>query len=181
MTTPYIGEIQLFGFNFAPKDWALANGATLPIAQNTALFSLLGTTYGGNGQTTFQLPNLMTQAACNQGQGPGLAQRTIGEAFGENSVTVLQTQMPAHTHGLQLFHQTDASKLVGTPAAGNAISFPKSVPTKAFVAGTPPPPITAFAGNVIGVAGGSQPHENRQPYLAVNFCIALYGVFPSFS
>jgi microcystin-dependent protein len=179
MTTPFIGEIQLFGFNFAPHGWAFANGATLPISQNTTLFSLLGTIYGGNGQTTFQLPNLAGQAACNQGQGPGLTARTIGETFGENSVTLLSTEIPAHNHGVQLFHQTDSSKLVGTPATGNAIALPKNAPTKAFAekaAANAP-----FASKVIGMDGGSQPHENRQPYLAVNFCIALGGVYPSFS
>jgi len=178
MTTPFIGEIQLFGFNFAPRGWALASGTVLPISQNTALFSLLGTTYGGNGQSTFQLPNLVGQAASNQGQGPGLSPRRTGETFGENSVTLLPAQMPAHTHGLQLFHQTDVSKLVGTPATGNAVSLPGNGPTRAFAAA--PAPTAAFAGNVIGMDGGSQPHENRQPYLAVNFCIALAGMYPSF-
>lgn len=179
MTTPFVGEIQLFGFNFAPVNWAFANGATLAISQNTALFSLLGVTYGGDGRSTFQLPNLIGQAACSQGQGPGLSNRTIGETFGENSVTLLSTEIPAHTHGLQLFHQTDQSKMSGTPATGNALALPLNAPTKAFATGA-----TAnapFANNVIGPIGGSQSHENRQPYLAVNFCIALYGVFPSFS
>ncbi|RAN75787.1 microcystin-dependent protein [Bacillus sp. SRB_336] len=176
MTTPYVGEIQLFGFNYAPYQWAFCNGATMAIQQNTALFALLGVQYGGNGQTTFQLPNLVGRAPCSQGQGPGLTQRSIGENFGENSVALLSTQMPAHTHGLTLFRQGDTSKLSGTPANGNALGMPTKVSPFAADAQANAP----FA-NSIGPAGGGQPHENRQPYLAVNFCIALQGAFPSFN
>lgn len=176
MTTPYVGEIQLFGFNFAPIEWAFCNGATLAIQQNTTLFALLGTQYGGNGQTTFQLPNLVGRAPCSQGQGLGLTQRTIGETFGENGVTLLTSQIPAHTHALTLFQQSDTGKRAGTPASGNALS----APTKASPFAANASANTPFAANSIGPAGGSQPHENRQPYLALNFCIALQGVFPQF-
>ncbi|MEO7065996.1 MAG: tail fiber protein [Rhodanobacter sp.] len=179
MTTPFVGEIQLFGFNFAPYGWASANGVLLPIAQNTALFSLLGTTYGGNGQTTFALPNFVARAACNQGRGPGLTPRTMGETFGENSVTLLQSEMPTHSHNLQLLRPSDPSKMVATPSTGNALAPPEGRSTFAFAAGATAN--ASFAGTAIGPAGGSQPHENRQPYLAVNFCIALTGVYPSFS
>jgi len=175
MTEPFIGEIQLFGFNFAPRGWALCNGATLPIQQYTALFSLLGTQYGGNGQTTFQLPNLVSRSACNQGQAPGLSQRTIGETFGEQTVQLQTTEMPMHQHGITLYAQGDASKRAGSPVAGNAVSNPGA--SAPFVASGP---AATFAPNVIGVSGSSLPHENRQPFLAVNFCIALEGVFPSF-
>ena len=177
MTTPFVGEIQLFGFNFAPVGWAFCNGQTLPIAQNTMLFSLLGTYYGGNGQTTFQLPNLMARAPCNQGQGSGLSNRMIGESFGEDTVALTQLQMPQHSHDLTLFQQTDPSKLTGTPANGSGVTYPRA--TSAFAVGASAD--AAFAPTAIGSMGGSQPHENRQPYLAVNFCIALDGVYPAFS
>jgi microcystin-dependent protein len=176
MTEPFIGEIQLFGFNFAPRGWAACNGVTMAIQQNTALFSLLGTQYGGNGQTTFMLPNFVNRAGCEQGQGAGLTPRTIGEVFGSNSVTLTQTTMPSHTHTLTVYNQSDTTKVSATPAAGNYLGLP--------TAGTPFVTTTTanaqFAPNMIGPSGGGQPHENRQPYLASNFCIALQGVFPSF-
>lgn len=176
MTTPFVGEIQLFGFNFAPRDWAFCNGQTLPISQNTALFSLLGTNYGGNGQTTFQLPNLMARTPCNQGRGPGLTARTIGESFGEDAVTLSEAQMPQHSHDLTLFMQTDANKVTGMPANGNAVTYPRTALAFTQAAAVDP----AFADTAIGNTGGSQAHENRQPYLAVNFCIALAGAYPNF-
>lgn len=176
MTEPYIGQIQLYGFNFAPRGWAFCNGAVMPIQQNTALFSLLGTQYGGNGQTTFMLPNFVTRAACNQGQAPGLSPRTIGEAFGDASVTLTQQETPSHTHALNLFNQGDVSKRTGTPVAGVALSVPAS--STPFAVGAQPN--APFAPAACGPAGGGQPHENRQPYLAINFCIALQGIYPSF-
>lgn len=175
MTEPFIGEIQTFGFNYAPRGWAQCNGALLPIRQNTALFALIGTTYGGDGTTTFALPNLVSRAACNQGQAPGLSHRDIGETFGEPAVTLTNVQMPMHSHGLTLYTQTDTSKRTSGPSSGSALSNLTSgapfVETAAVV---------GFAPNLIGPNGGNQPHENQQPYLAVNFCIALEGVFPSF-
>lgn len=176
MAEPFLGEIQAFAFNFAPRGWAICNGALLPIRQYTALFSLLGTTYGGDGVNTFGLPNLVGRAACNMGQGPGLSQRDIGSSFGTDTVTLDTSQMPSHNHGLELFAQRDPEKRAGSPAAGDALAPPaKSSP---FAAGSSP--ITAFAPGVIGAAGGNQPHQNAQPYLAINFCIALEGIFPSF-
>lgn len=176
MTQPFLGEIQLFGFNFPPQGWASCNGTTLPIQQNTALFSLLGTQYGGDGTTTFQLPNFANRAGCNQGQGAGLTRRPIGETFGSNAITLTQAEMPAHMHSLTIFNQSDSSKRAASPSAGDALSVPNS--SSPFLPNAQPN--TQFAQNVIGTAGGSQPHENRQPYLAVNFSIALSGIYPSF-
>lgn len=175
MAEPFIGEIQAFAFNFAPRGWATCNGALLPIRQYTALFSLLGTTYGGDGVNTFGLPNLVGRAACSMGQGPGLSRRDIGSSFGAGTVTLNSSQMPGHSHGLELFAQTDPEKRSASPAAGYALTAPQG--NSPFAAGSSP--ITAFAPGVIGAAGGNQPHQNTQPYLAINFCIALEGVFPS--
>ena len=177
MTEPFVGEIQLFGFNFAPRGWALCNGATMAIQQNTALYSLLGTNYGGNGQTTFQLPNFVNRAAIEQGEVPGLIPRIIGESYGSNSVTLDQSTMPSHSLPLTVYNQPDGTKRTSTPAAGNYLGLPTT--------GTPfVSKATAnaqFSPYMIGPSSGAaQPHENRQPYLATNFCIALQGVFPSF-
>ncbi|HWX65386.1 MAG TPA: tail fiber protein [Rhodanobacter sp.] len=177
MTTPFLGEIQIFGFNFAPAGWALCNGATLPIQQYTALFSLLGTNYGGDGVRTFQLPNLVSRAPCSQGASPGLTPRTIGEVFGNNTVTLDQSSMPTHTHALTIFSQPDATKRAATPGPNYGIIPPQN--SSPFIGATAPN--TTLSPNVIGPAGGGQPHENRQPYLALNFCIALRGAFPSFN
>lgn len=178
MTNPYIGEIQLFGFNFAPRDWAFCNGALLSIQQNTALFSLLGISYGGNGQTNFQLPNFVTRAGCEQGQGPGLSPHALGETFGEAAVTLTSAQIPSHNHGINAYSQPDSSKRSGTPAANGGLAFLGSSTAKPFVT----EPVNAtFAPNIIGPnTGGGLPHENQQPYLALNFCIALQGTYPSF-
>jgi len=176
MTEPFLGEIQLFGFNFAPRQWASCNGATLPIQQNSALFALLGTQYGGNGSTNFQLPNFTGRASCNQGTGPGLSQRVTGQTFGENSVTLTQGQMSMHSHPFTVYNQNDTSKRASSPSPGNSLAVPSlSAP---FVAGGQAN--AQFAPGMCGPSGGGQPHENRQPYLAVNFCIALNGIFPSF-
>ncbi|GLQ45166.1 microcystin dependent protein [Dyella lipolytica] len=174
---PFVGEIQLFGFNFAPYQWALCNGATFSIQQNTALFSLLGTTYGGNGTSTFQIPNLVSRAACNQGAGIGLTQRDIGEPFGDPSVTLTGNEMPRHNHGFLLYNQADATKRSNKPSPGNALLIPlQASPFPA--AGTNPN--TTFSPNMSTATGQNQPHENRQPALAITYGIALYGVYPSF-
>lgn len=176
MTQPFIGEIQLFGFNFNPRGWAFANGATLPISQNTALFSLLGTIYGGNGQTTFQLPNFAGRAGCEQGNGPGLSPRSLGETFGVNTVTLTSNQIPQHNHGINAYLPTSGK--VGTPVANGGLSQPSLSANKPFNSSNPN---TTFAPNMISPsAGGGFPHENQQPYLGVNFCIALQGIYPSF-
>ncbi len=172
---PFLGEIRIVGFNFAPRGWAVCNGQLLSISQNTALFSLLGTTYGGDGRTTFALPNFQDTAAMNFGNGPGLTPRVLGERGGGNSVTLLNTELPSHTHGV------NASN---SPAEG-------SDPTNALWAATGgprggPPEYTTNGGSpalmnigALTPQGQSQPHNNLQPYLTLNFVIALQGVFPS--
>ncbi len=178
MTQPFIGEIQMFGFNFNPRGWAFANGATLPIAQNTALFALLGTTYGGNGQTTFQLPNFAGRAGCQQGQGPGLTNRFLGETFGTNTVTLTAAQVPSHSHAINAFSQSDGTKRAASPATNSGLSNLTNATAKPFIN---TPINTTLAPNMISPSqGGGQPHENQQPYLGLNFCIALQGIFPAF-
>lgn len=176
MSDNFLGEIQLFGFDYAPVRWAFANGATLGIAQNTALFSLIGTVYGGNGKSTFSLPNLAGRAACQAGQGPGLTERVLGETFGATAVTLIAAELPAHQHALTAFSQPDVAKRSGAPIAGGGLSFlTANASARTFAPG---PQSTTLAPTMLAPAGGTQPHENRQPYLAVNFCIALAGIFP---
>ena len=171
MADPFVAEIRIFGFNFAPTGWAKCNGQILPISQNTALFSLLGTTYGGNGQSTFALPDMEGNAPMHPGQGPGLSLHDLGEVGGSEFVTLLQSEMPAHTHNLMAQGQA-ATK--STPA-GNSI---------AKVAGATPylPPagaaLVSKSDQAVAPAGGDLPHNNMMPYLVLNFCIALQGVFP---
>lgn len=172
MTVPFVGEIQLFGFNFAPHNWAHCNGALLAVSQNTALFSLLGVRYGGDGRTTFALPDFSGRAACAAGQAPGLTPRAQGETFGVDSVTLIQTEMASHSHRLNVYAENDPDKASGTPTSGAGLTGPAATTFAAAPAALQP-----FASE-LGVTGGGQPHENRQPYLATNFCIALNGVFP---
>lgn len=174
MSDPFLGEVQIFGFDFAPNEWAQCNGQIMPIAQNTALFSLLGTNFGGDGKVTYALPNFQGKAACAAGQGPGVTGRAIGEAFGSETVTLLTSEMPSHNHAFHVFNQGDAAKRHGMPSPGDALSIPGVV--KPFVPGG------TVSGNfpmaMVTSAGSSQPHENRQPHMALNFCIALRGLFP---
>jgi microcystin-dependent protein len=176
VTTPFIGEIQLFAFPFAPMGWAFCDGTLLPLSQYTRVFSLIGTTYGGNGQNNFQLPNFANRGPCSLGAGPALTPRTLGEDFGENGVTLTSDQMPAHTHALTMSNQTDANKRRSVPAAGYALEAPATA--RPFA--TDGKADTPFAASTVGMSGGNQAHENRQPYLAVNFCIALDGAYPPF-
>jgi microcystin-dependent protein len=175
MADPFVAEIRIFGFNFAPRGWAFCNGQLLPIAQNTALFSLIGTYYGGDGRSSFGLPNLQGSFAMHHGQGPGLSPRDLGETGGSASVTLLPVQMPGHSHQLR------ATALAGSASpAGNAMSAaltPASPPVavKVYRSGVNK---VAMAPDAVAAAGGSQPHNNRQPYLALNFCIALQGIYP---
>ncbi|KRB07205.1 tail fiber protein [Lysobacter sp. Root690] len=175
MTEPFIGQIQIFGFNFAPRGWSFCDGTTLPIQQNTALFALLGTQYGGDGRTTFQLPNFANRVGCSQGQGPGLTDRSMGETFGSNSVTLTTQEMPSHIHGVTLYNQNTTAKKAAIPSSGNSLGSPN---TNAFATGTAAN--AQFSPTLVLPTGNNQPHENRQPYLAMNFCIALEGIFPSF-
>ncbi len=173
MADPFVAEIRLFPFNFAPRGWALCNGQLLPISQNTALFSLLGTTYGGDGRSTFGLPNLQGNAAMFYGQGPGLSSRLIGETSGVQTVTLLITEMPLHTH-------TANAKVAGGTASPTDFVWGTSSAAKVaanFYAPAAPAPSAMNAG-ALAVSGGSQPHNNLMPYLAVNFNIALQGVYP---
>lgn len=169
MSDPFVAEIRMFGFNFAPSGWAMCNGALIPISQNTALFSLLGTTYGGDGRTTFSLPNLQSTFAIGPGQGPGLSQRELGETGGSANVTLLESEIPSHTHPLR----ATLSATTGNPTG--ATLAPTANGASAYRI---PGATAAMAPSALLSAGGSQPHENRQPYLGLNFCIALQGVFP---
>lgn len=169
MADPFVAEIRIFPFNFAPKGWAWCNGQLMPISQNTALFSLLGTTYGGDGKTTFALPDLQGRAPMHPGQGPGLSLHDLGETSGSETVTLLESEIPAHSHGLQ-GDEDDASFM--TPqnmylASGNQMYLSSN-----------PTPNTTLAPSALAPAGGDQPHNNMMPYLTLYFCIALQGVFP---
>ncbi|HEY3740761.1 MAG TPA: tail fiber protein [Bryobacteraceae bacterium] len=171
MSDQFVAEVRCVGFNFAPKDWAVCNGQILPLSQNTALFSLLGTYYGGNGTSNFALPNLQANVAMGQGNGAGLTPRVIGETGGTSSVTLLQTEMPAHNHRYMIDFG-DGPAASGTPNAQAAVSF--GAPAFANVT----TPLTAFATNALAFTGGNQPHNNMMPYLTLNFVIALVGIYP---
>lgn len=168
---PYVGEIRIFGFNFAPLDWAECNGQLMPINQNQALFSLLGTTYGGNGQTTFALPNLQGMVPIHWGQGPGLSPYYLGETGGADTVSLLSSELPTHTHGA-LGHTGRGSSAVATPADGYALSISQG--GDAYGAGS----TVAMSPSQLAPAGSGQPHNNMMPTLGLMFCIALTGVFP---
>jgi microcystin-dependent protein len=169
MADQFVAEIRIFGFNFAPTGWAQCNGQLLPISQNTALFSLIGTFYGGDGKSTFALPNLQGSAPMNQGQSGGTSDRTLGEASGSESVTLVQSEMPAHSHALNAVESTATERQPPNQmvAVGEAMSFYR----------TGQPDIQMNPG-MLAPGGGSLPHNNMQPSLALNFCIALQGIFP---
>jgi microcystin-dependent protein len=174
MSDPFLGEIQVFGFNFAPYGWAQASGQTVSIQQYAALFSLLGVNFGGNGQSTFMLPNLASNQAVGSGTGPGLTTRDVGETFGEFNVTLLNLEIPVHTHLMQAFIP-DVTDLSETPGPTNALGYCSSTSTY-----TTPGASVAMSPLMVQPAGGGLPHPNQQPYLGVNFCIALQGNFPQF-
>jgi microcystin-dependent protein len=167
---PFVAEIRIFGFNFAPRGWALCNGQLMPISQNTALFSLLGTTYGGDGRTTFALPNLQGQAPMHPGQGPGLSLHDLGESGGSETVTLLESEIPSHGHnwmgsGQVAEDRTPANEVFARATGGNLYTTDTSQ-------------MVQLASTAVQPAGGGQPHNNLQPYLTLNFCIALQGVYP---
>ncbi|MDA8444026.1 phage tail protein [Paracidovorax valerianellae] len=170
---PFLGEITLFAGNFAPKNWAFCWGQTLAISQNSALFSLLGTTYGGNGQTTFALPDLRGRVPLGMGQGPGLSNFVQGEMGGRESVTLTSNQLPTHSHSTVM----SVSSSPGNSAAPDGKYLAAS--NRRDDQFTDQSPDGNLAGLTSGPAGGNQPHENMQPYLALNFIIALQGLFPS--
>jgi microcystin-dependent protein len=185
MTAPFIGEIRPFGFNFAPRNYMFASGQLLPIAQYTALFSILGTTYGGNGTSNFQLPNLNGCMPVGNGSGPGLTPRVLGEVMGEETVTLLSTEMPIHNHtASSKANPTSATDMTDQPQAGYFLT------RFVYVAGSganayykppsgPIPTPTTLHPLTITVTGGGQAHNNLQPFLTINWCIAVQGIFPT--
>jgi microcystin-dependent protein len=186
---PFVGQIFMFGFNFAPRNHAFCHGQLLPIAQNTALFSLLGTTFGGDGRTTFALPNLTGRAPVGVGQGAGLSAYDLGQETGAETVSLVPAQLPSHAHAF------DASNMKGTlrcrdergnqrSPASNVLARESSGVTAPFAGGTLAAAMAPAAVGLTGApglaaAGGNQPHNNMQPYLVLNYCIALAGVFPA--
>ncbi len=166
----YIGEVRLFAGNFAPRGWAFCSGQILSIAQNTALFSILGTTYGGNGQTTFALPDLRGRVPLGPGQGPGLQNYTPGQMGGETEHTLIQGEMPAHTHAAA------AASGGGTAGVPGGHVWAGSTSRDSIYAATAD---TTMAPSAVATAGGSQPHNNLQPFTAINYIICLEGIFPS--
>jgi microcystin-dependent protein len=173
MTDPFLAEIRMFAGNFAPQGWALCNGQLISISQNTALFALLGTTYGGDGRVTFALPDLTGSAPMQQGQGPGLSDRWLGEASGVPYVTLLSSEMPTHTH---VVNAVDASGDATTPdGALWASAMIGRVGTNTYSSAAPSQMMNPMT---TGITGGSQPHNNMPPYLCATFIIALQGIFP---
>lgn len=171
MADPFVAEIRIFPFNFAPKGWAFCDGQLLPLSQNTALFSLLGTTYGGNGKSNFALPDLQGRAPMQPGQGPGLSLHDLGESAGSETVTLLESEIPAHSHALVSLgapanRTSPVGNTIGRPSAGSAFVPPAGAP------------IVSMSDQALAPAGGDAPHNNLMPYLTFNFCIALQGVFP---
>jgi microcystin-dependent protein len=173
MSDQFVAEIRIFPFNFPPTGWAFCNGQLMPISQNTALFSLLGTTYGGDGKSTFALPDMQGNAPMQPGQGQGLSLRDLGEMSGVESITLLVSEIPLHTHTLRA--STQQGDIQG-PTATTSIARP--VGALPFVPGSPVPPAVLMAPQGLPPAGGGLPHNNMQPYLTLNFCIALQGIFP---
>jgi microcystin-dependent protein len=172
MADPFVAEIRIFPFNFAPKGWAWCDGQLLPLSQNTALFSLLGTTYGGNGKSNFALPDLQGRAPMHPGQGPGLSLHDLGETGGSETVSLLESEIPVHTHTLRgNFNTAD----VNDPAPARSLA--RSNPGQLYQSNTSAN-LTQMAPEALTPAGGDQPHNNMMPYLTFYFCIALQGVFP---
>ena len=170
MAQPYVGEIRMFAGNFPPSGWAFCNGQLMPIDQNTPLYQLIGTTYGGDGQVTFALPNLQSRVPLHMGSGPGLNPRTIGETGGVETVTLTTQQIPAHNHAFvvskdQAGNTNPSTNVLGQIPGGNV-----------YIAETADTPLNAGS---IGPAGGNQPHDNMTPFLCINFILSLFGLYPS--
>lgn len=171
MADPFVAEIRIFPFNFAPKGWAWCDGQLMPLSQNTALFSLLGTTYGGNGKSNFALPDLQGRAPMHPGQGPGLSLHDLGESAGSETVTLLESEIPAHSHSLMAQAAPADTNTPGGHSLGRVVgATPYQPPAGA--------PLVAMAPQALAPAGGDAPHNNLQPFLTFYFCIALQGVFP---
>lgn len=171
MSEPFVGEIRQFTYSFAPRGWAYCDGQLLPIASNTALFSILGTTYGGDGRSTFAVPDLKGRVPMGQGRGPGLTDRRLGQKVGVETVTLTTSQIPSHTH--QLFGSNNAGDTdVPTNMYAGRVGLKKLYAAESVNKIKMDP-------NALKNAGGNQPHENRQPFLSISFCIALVGLYPS--
>jgi microcystin-dependent protein len=173
MSSPFVAEIRIFPFNFAPTGWAFCDGQVLPLSQNTALFSLLGTTYGGDGKSNFALPNLQGSVPMFYGQGPGLSLHDIGESGGETTVTLLESEVPSHGHSLQA-----STHNANLESPGPSVALGRSSPSLIYKQPAGAAPAQPLSDQAIAPAGGDQPHNNMMPYLTLNFCIALQGVFP---
>jgi microcystin-dependent protein len=170
---PFVAEIRIFPFNFAPKGWAFCDGQLLPLSQNTSLFSLLGTTYGGDGKSNFALPDLQGCAPMHPGQGPGLSLHDLGETGGSDTVTLLESEIPSHSHTL-----TGENALPATlPSPSPSTALAKSAGVAAYST-TTNTSLVPMSDNAVAPAGGDQPHNNLMPYLTLSFCIAMQGVFP---
>ncbi len=174
MSSPFLAEIRIFGFNFAPRGWAACDGQLMPISQNTALFALLGTTYGGDGKTTFALPNLQGNAPLHPGQGPGLSLRDLGETAGVTSVSLIQSEMPVHAH-----NSLQASSSAGTVQSPANADWATVQVLRQGVNLYSTTTAGSMSPDALSPAGGDQPHNNMPPYLVLNFCIALQGIFPA--
>lgn len=172
MSEPFIAEIRIFAGNFAPRGWAFCDGQLLPISQNTALFSLIGTTYGGDGRTTTALPNLQGRAPMHPGRGPGLTERRLGQKGGVETVTLSEAQMPNHTHSMNAANRNGEDR----PAVGNALA--RSTGGAMYQTNTTAN-LVDMANQALPATGGSQSHNNMQPFLTMNFIIALVGLYPS--
>lgn len=173
MADPFVAEIRIFPFNFAPQGWAWCNGQLMPISQNTALFSLLGTTYGGDGKSTFALPDLQGRAPMHPGQGPGLSLHDLGEQGGSETITLLESEIPSHSHAMSVSSQLGLENQVNVGGTGQMFATGEGVnlygAANSFV---------SLANQALSPAGGDQPHNNLMPYLTYYFNIALQGVFP---
>lgn len=172
MADPFVAEIRIFPFNFAPRGWAWCDGQLLPLSQNTALFSLLGTTYGGNGKSNFALPDLQGRAPMHPGQGPGLSLHDLGETGGSETVSLLESEIPSHSHALRAYND-----IADLQSPGPTRALARSQNANAYQP-TTNANIVQMSPQLLAPAGGDQPHNNMQPYLTFYFCIALQGVFP---
>ena len=177
MSNPFLAEIRMFSGNFAPKGWAQCNGQLIPISQNTALFSLLGTTYGGDGKSNFALPNLQGSAPMHPGQGPGLSLHDLGETGGEQTVTLLQTEMPVHSHSPSCLAANGDQNSPGNNTWANTVGASRQQAPPNYA--TQGPATVGLSGSALGFSGGNLPHNNMSPFLAVTFIIALQGVYPA--
>jgi len=173
MADPFVAEIRIFPFNFAPKGWAWCDGQLLPLSQNTALFSLLGTTYGGNGRSNFALPDFQGRAPMHPGQGPGLSLHDLGEIGGSETISLLESEIPSHSHGLG-FADNSVVATASIPHSNAAFASSPQENASVYTNST----INLASAGMVNTSGGDQPHNNMMPYLTFYFCIALQGVYP---